>query len=83
MGGLQKSPDKPRRREQYRLAFQRGLLDQPIEELLLDLPRDAAKPNTAIFCEELAARLTIDTPRSIVVRPRPLLRGCGRGSPSN
>jgi tetratricopeptide (TPR) repeat protein len=65
-------------REQYRLAFDRGYFDSPTEELLLDVPGASGHAPSAILRDEIAARMTMDTPRAIIVTALPLFDSAAR-----
>lgn len=60
-------------RSAYRLALERGFLQQPLEELLLDAPGCRGDAPMTILREELLARLSLDTPPSMVVAALPAL----------
>jgi tetratricopeptide (TPR) repeat protein len=65
-------------RMQYRIAFDRGFLEAPLEELLLDVPGESRTAPAAALQSELATRLSIETSRSMVVAALPLLDSAAR-----
>lgn len=65
-------------RVQYRLAFDRDFLNSPLEELLLDVPGESRSAPCAVLRDELLSRLSIDSPRSVVVAALPLLDPASR-----
>jgi cellulose synthase operon protein C len=59
-------------RDQYSKAWSRGFFDRPNEELLLSARGSAGTQPCAILVESIAARVTVETSRSLVIAALPL-----------